>query len=252
MCADGDIRQERVVATQLTGAIDNLQPATGYHVHITASNALGQSQPSVGLTVTTEEEAPEGPPLELEISAVNARGFTLSWAPPAARLQNGLIHSYLVTIDSGRALNRTIVPSSTEYVVAGLRPNTNYLVYVQAINSQGTGPACQSVSVKTSEDAPEEAPLNVACVALNSQSLQITWQPPRSDYRNGIVRGYRVFYEPLNDLILLSNDPTNEQISSSQTTAEMTVFLSNLQKFSNYSIQVCIYIFEYTFYLLLL
>ena len=73
--------------------------------------------------------------------------------------------------------------------------------------------------------------MNVACVSLNSQSLLITWQPPRADGRNGIIRyGYRVFYE-----LMASDDPAEDQ---QETTTELTVFLSNLQKFSNNSVQV--------------
>ena len=72
-------------------------------------------------------------------------------------MQNGLIHNYLVTIDSsGRTLNRTVVSTSgssdpTDYVATGLRPNTMYHVYVQAVNSQGAGPpSSPSLSGKTS------------------------------------------------------------------------------------------------------
>ena len=234
---DGSSDVIRRVPATLTATIDQLLPATSYHVHVLAANALGQSQPSVGLVVTTDEEAPEGPPVQLGASSVTSRGFTLSWSPPAQHLQNGLIHSYLVTIDSssGRTLNRTVVSTSgdpTDYVATGLRPNTMYHVYVQAVNSQGAGPpSSPSLSVKTSEDAPEDPPMNVACVALNSQSLQITWQPPQADRRNGIIRGYRVFYE------LTGDDPAEDQ-QTTTTTTELTVFLSNLQKFSNYSVQV--------------
>ena len=73
--------------------------------------------------------------------------------------------------------------------------------------------------------------MNVACVSFNSQSLLITWQPPRVDGRNGTIRyGYRVFYE-----LMASDDPAEDQ---QETTTELTVFLSNLQKFSNNSVQV--------------
>lgn len=222
-------------ADRLSGVVDQLQPATNYHIHVTASNALGQSQPSTALTVTTDEEAPEGPPLSVTSSAVGPRSLTISWTAPAARLQNGVIHSYVITVDSGRSLNRTVVAAgNNEYTATGLRPNTNHIVYIQAVNSQGSGPPSPSVTVKTSEDIPEEAPLNVACVALSSQSLQITWQPPRQEYRNGLIRGYRVFYELMGDMLWL----VDQDIGSSQTTTELTVFLSNLQKSSNYSIQV--------------
>lgn len=234
--ADGETRQERVSADRFSGVVDQLTPATSYHVHVTASNTLGESQPSTALTVTTDEEVPEGPPMAVTASSVTSRSFTLTWTAPAPRLQNGVIHSYVVTIDSGRSLNRTVVSSgSNEYTATGLRPNTNHVVYIQAVNSQGSGPPNPSISVKTSEDVPEEAPLNVACVAISSQSLQITWQPPRQEYRNGLIRGYRVFYELLGDLLWLVDQP---ETGSSQTTTELTVFLSNLLKFSNYSIQV--------------
>lgn len=117
-----------------------------------------------------------------------------------------------------------------------VRPNTAHVIYVQAVNSKGAGPISASLTVKTLEDVPEEAPLNVACVSLNSQSLQITWQPPRLQFRNGLIRGYRVFYKRLGDVRLDGAD--GHQVSSSQTTSELTLFLSNLQKFSNYSVKV--------------
>ena len=120
--------------------------------------------------------------------------------------------------------------------VEQVRPNTGHIIYVQAVNSKGAGPTSASLTVKTLEDVPEEAPLNVACVSLNSQSLQITWQPPRLQFRNGLIRGYRVFYKRLGDIRLDGVDA--HEVSSSQTTSELTLFLSNLQKYSNYSVQV--------------
>ena len=58
--------------------IDQLLPATTYHVRVLAANELGQSQPRVGLVVTMDEEAPEGPPVQLGASSVTSRGFTFS------------------------------------------------------------------------------------------------------------------------------------------------------------------------------
>ena len=62
----------------------------------------------------------------------NGQDFT-----SAAHLQNGLVHNYLVTIDSsGRTLlfNGNVVslsgPTTDCYVAIDLKPNTNYHVYV--------------------------------------------------------------------------------------------------------------------------
>ena len=41
--------------------------------------------------------------------------------------------------------------------------------------------------------APESPPQNVKVVVLNSTSLNISWQPPTDDKRNGIIDHYTVY-----------------------------------------------------------
>ena len=86
------------------------------------------------------------------------------------------------------------------------RLETQHNLRVQAINSQGTAPPSSPLlSVKTSEDAPQDPPLNVACViALYSQSLQMTGSRRAGRRAQRIfLRGYCVFYESAS-----GNDPT--------------------------------------------
>lgn len=40
-------------------------------------------------------------------------------------------------------------------------------------------------------------PEDVRCAALTSQSLQVSWQPPPPEYCNGLLQGYKLFYEPV-------------------------------------------------------
>lgn len=77
-------------------------------------------------------------------------------------------------------------------------------------------------------------PEDIRCVALTSQSLQVSWQPPPSHHTNGLLQGYKLNFEQVMENIgLLSND----DIETRKTTA-LTIVLSNLRKFTNYSIQV--------------
>lgn len=46
---------------------------------------------------------------------------------------------------------------------------------------------------------PAMPPADVRCAALSSQSLQISWQPPPTDYCNGVLQGYKLTYEPVLD-----------------------------------------------------
>lgn len=44
---------------------------------------------------------------------------------------------------------------------------------------------------------PSMPPEDVRCAALSSQSLQVSWQPPPSSHSNGIIQGYKLYYEPV-------------------------------------------------------
>lgn len=76
-------------------------------------------------------------------------------------------------------------------------------------------------------------PENVRCAPLTSQSLQISWQPPPAHHTNGLLQGYKVNFEFMSDLI----GGMNDDIDSRKTT-DLTIVLTGLKKFTNYSIQV--------------
>jgi hypothetical protein len=46
---------------------------------------------------------------------------------------------------------------------------------------------------------PSVAPDDVRCAGLTSQSLQVSWQPPPTSQCNGVLQGYKLFYEPVLD-----------------------------------------------------
>ena len=71
------------------------------------------------------------------------------------------------------------------------------------------------------------------CVALTSQSLQISWQQPPPQHTNGVLDGYKLFFEHVMDNVGLGND----EVETRKTTA-LTIVLSNLRKYTNYSMQV--------------
>lgn len=106
----------------------------------------------------------------------------------------------------------------------------------QAFNQIGPGPLSEPATAQTMEDVPSMAPEDIRCAALTSQSLQISWQPPPAHHTNGLLQGYKLNYEPISDDIINAND----DIETRKTTA-LTTVLTNLRKFSNYSVQVLAY-----------
>lgn len=71
------------------------------------------------------------------------------------------------------------------------------------------------------------------CAALSSQSLQVSWQPPPIYHTNGLLQGYKLIFEPIIDDI----QPSKDEVESRKTTA-LTMVLTGLRKYTNYSIQV--------------
>lgn len=83
---------------------------------------------------------------------------------------------------------------------------------------------------------PSSPPEGVRCAPLTSQSLQISWQPAPAQHTNGLLQGYKINYEHVGDTISSDNDNLD-----TKKTSELTIVLTNLQKSTNYSIQVLAY-----------
>ena len=51
-------------------------------------------------------------------------------------------------------------------------------------------------------------PRNVRARSINSSSVEVSWNPPVDDDKNGVIRGYQIFVQPKNVInlkILLEN-----------------------------------------------
>ncbi|OAF66521.1 hypothetical protein A3Q56_05766 [Intoshia linei] len=70
---------------------------------------------------------------------------------------------------------------------------TSYHILLTACNSKGLGPESNPTYIKTHEGVPGE-PKFVSVLAINSTAFLIEWVPPDVEDRNGIMRGYNIFY----------------------------------------------------------
>ncbi|XP_068620593.1 cell adhesion molecule Dscam1 [Battus philenor] len=243
--------QKVIVPGSVTSAsVQNLQPATSYHLRIIAENRLGQSEPSQLVQVTTTEEVPSGPPIDVRVEPKSSTELVVSWDPPQRDLWNGNILGYYVGFQELNNNSTVLIasgPGGASYTVrtvegtgtararttlSGLQKHTAYAVVVQAYNSRGAGPASPPTTAITMEDVPSLPPGSLQCTALSSQSVRVTWEPPPVRGRNGVLQGYRVTYAPVTDWYGIEEAVT-KQISALHTT------LSGLRRYTNYSVTVC-------------
>ncbi|XP_023703051.1 Down syndrome cell adhesion molecule-like protein Dscam2 isoform X3 [Cryptotermes secundus] len=227
---------------QHTALVEDLKPATKYMFRVVAEGPAGPSEPSPVLTVRTEPQRPAGPPLSVSVRPVSSMELLVTWSPPLAELRHGDIQGYNVgyrEISSGsQNYNFSSVggdgeEGGGELLLGGLGKFTRYSVVVQAFNQVGPGPLSEPVAAQTMEDVPSVAPDDVRCAGLTSQSLQVSWQPPPTSQCNGVLQGYKLFYEPVLD----DHWQGVDDIETRKTTA-LTAVLTGLRKFTNYSVQV--------------
>ncbi|CAG7717332.1 unnamed protein product [Allacma fusca] len=91
---EAEVEELAVPATQTTAIIPGLSPSTTYHLRVLAQNGMGFSRPSEIIQVTTSEEAPEGPPLDVHIEPLTSSKLRVSWSPPEKHLWHGNILGY--------------------------------------------------------------------------------------------------------------------------------------------------------------
>ncbi|KAG8327859.1 hypothetical protein J6590_009662 [Homalodisca vitripennis] len=235
-----------VEGKEIVGVMSNLHPATTYSVQIVAENSLGVGEPSLELRVTTDEEAPSATARNIKVEATSSTQLIVTWDTPASDHWNGVLLGHYVGHREAGELEKQGVSSQKKYnfttvLLRGsgkeeirltrLSKFCKYAIVVQAYNKRGAGPLSPEVLAQTLEDVPEASPRQIQCEPASPESLQVTWQPPPETLVHGIIQGYRLYYEPTEDM----QDVT--QVQTKITTA-LTTKLHGLLKYTNYSIEI--------------
>ncbi|XP_031340632.1 Down syndrome cell adhesion molecule-like protein Dscam2 isoform X2 [Photinus pyralis] len=229
-----------------SATLPNLHPAQVYHIRILAENRLGLSEPSQTIQVSTLEEVPNGPPLDIRAEAKSSTEILVIWEPPSRNTWNGNLLGYHVGYQE--LPSQSVIPTQGytfksvevrqhfggEATLQGLSKYASYNIIVQAYNSRGSGPPSEPITIRTLEDAPTLPPEKVQCSVLSAQSLHISWEPPLPEGQNGIVQGYKVTYHCVSEW-LDKDDQQTKVIQQLRTT------ITGLRKYTNYSITVLAY-----------
>ncbi|XP_066567577.1 cell adhesion molecule DSCAML1 [Amia ocellicauda] len=222
--------------------IVELHPARVYSIRMYSFNKIGRSEASKELTISTEEAAPDGPPMEVILTPMTSQSIRVTWKAPKKELQNGVIRGYQIGYrENGPGSNGqySIVEmkatgDSEVYTLDNLKKFAQYGVVVQAFNRAGTGPSSSEINATTLEDVPSQPPENVRVMSITSDVAVLSWSEPPRITLNGVLKGYRVIFWSL--------FPDGEwgEMQNITTTRER-VELKGLEKFTNYSVQVLAY-----------
>ncbi|NXV14963.1 DSCL1 protein, partial [Cepphus grylle] len=229
--------------------IVDLHPASVYSIRMYSFNKIGRSEPSKELTISTEEAAPDGPPMDVTLQPMTSQSIQVTWKAPKKELQNGVIRGYQIGYrenSPGSNGQYSIVEmkatgDSEVYTLDNLKKFAQYGVVVQAFNRAGTGPSSSEINATTLEDVPSQPPENVRAISITSDVAVISWsEPPRSTL-NGVLKGYRVIFWSLYMDGGEPHLPAEWGEMQNITTTRERVELRGMEKFTNYSVQVLAY-----------
>ncbi|XP_019613992.1 PREDICTED: protein sidekick-2-like [Branchiostoma belcheri] len=194
-------------ATFLSG----LKPYREYRIQVQGINAEGSGPFSDPAEARTFQAAPTGAPTDVSITGVSPTAIQVTWQPVSAEFQNGVIGGYRLKLD-GREHTYVADAGNRAVTIGGLRPWTEYLVEVAAVNVglNVTGLYSAARMGRTLEDVP--GPISgLTAEVLSWSSVRLSWLPPAAP--NGVVTGYVVGYVPIGRHL-----PTTRQPTTAQTT----------------------------------
>ncbi|XP_060552130.1 receptor-type tyrosine-protein phosphatase F-like isoform X9 [Ruditapes philippinarum] len=177
--------------------ISGLIPNSTYTICVLAFSSMGQGPLSVPVQVMTRQGVPLQP-RNLRASARGPNEIEVTWDAPEDVKQ--IIDYTLYYNDSQKHTNGQvkILPPTTKYILTELVPDTIYHIQLAARSGRGLGARTILVQAKTPEFIPNE-PKRVQVQAVNSTTIYVEWRPPRSKERNGMIRGYYIYYNQVDD-----------------------------------------------------
>ncbi|KAJ8368298.1 hypothetical protein SKAU_G00083260 [Synaphobranchus kaupii] len=140
--------QDVKVAPEHSAVLSDLRKGTEYEIKIRPYFNELQGMDSALLLVRTPEEVPSAPPQSVTVMTVqlgNISSVSVSWEPPPAETQNGLIQEYRIWClgNDTHVINQTADGMASSASLSGLQPSVLYQVEVAAVTSAGVGARSQ-------------------------------------------------------------------------------------------------------------
>nr|XP_056701450.1 receptor-type tyrosine-protein phosphatase S isoform X1 [Euleptes europaea] len=232
--------------------VRDLKPNTEYVFQLAARSALGLGAYTPEVRERTLQSKPSAPPQDVKCVSVRSTAILVSWRPPPAESQNGVLDGYSVryrALDSEDTEPREvndIAPSTNQILLESLEKWTEYRVTIAAHTKVGPGPESAPVIIRTDEDVPSAPPRKVEVEVLNSTAIQVFWRSPIQNRQHGQIRGYQVHYVCMENgeakgLPQIKDVMLADAQWETDDTAEYEMVIAGLQPETTYSITVAAY-----------
>nr|XP_058953353.1 uncharacterized protein LOC131780773 [Pocillopora verrucosa] len=226
------ISGESTLSKNVTG----LDKYTEYEFQVLAFTSDGDGPKSSVEVERTMEDVPSQPPSNFMVNATSSTSVGASWQLPAENSRNGIIKGFkLFYKKKSSSVPGTVLLINSESMlnrnVTGLDKYTEYEFQVLAFTSTGDGPKSSVVVKRTKEDVPSKPPSGFNLTASSSTSITASWQLPLENSRNGIIKGFKLFYQK-------KGSAGSELMRHITDQAKRLEEVSSLDKFTEYEFEI--------------
>uniref|UniRef100_A0AAQ5XAS3 Neural cell adhesion molecule L1 n=1 Tax=Amphiprion ocellaris TaxID=80972 RepID=A0AAQ5XAS3_AMPOC len=185
-----------------------------YEIKIHSRNSHGWAPEPKVVTGYSGEDVPTAAPRDIAVEVINTTILRVSWTQVPPATVRGHLGGYHVSL-SGAEVSLSIPGKRSHAIVPQLEPFSEYKLTVNVFNKKGNGPRSDPVTFSTPEGVPVQVPI---LTASNSQedSTLLVWGPPLE--ANGILSGYLLQYQLINETTLEVVDSQEVNITGAETT----------------------------------
>uniref|UniRef100_A0A1X7VJK8 Fibronectin type-III domain-containing protein n=2 Tax=Amphimedon queenslandica TaxID=400682 RepID=A0A1X7VJK8_AMPQE len=180
---------------------------------------------SITIKITTPEDAPSSAPVDIKFIFINSRTLFIQWGLIPLSDRNGIIIYYEVLVTT-KEETYTYKTCDRNITIDSLQPSTTYNVSVAAFTN-GRGPFSEPISITMPDDVPSGIPQSLSITSATATGLNISWNPPSEEDRNGDINGY---------IINVTN--TDTLITTQFTTGNNDFSVNDLEPDTTYSLSV--------------
>ncbi|XP_026528935.1 fibronectin isoform X1 [Notechis scutatus] len=177
---NGPMKEINLAPDSTSAVISGLMVATKYEVSVYALKDSLTSRPTQGVVNTLENVSA---PRRARVTDVTERTITITWRTKTEAITGFQIDA--IPAGGQNPIQRTIGPDARTYTITGLQPGTDYKIFIYALNENARSSPAE-LDASTAIDAPS----NLRFLTTTSNSLLISWQPPRTK-----ITGYIIKYE---------------------------------------------------------
>ncbi|XP_062849034.1 contactin-1a [Trichomycterus rosablanca] len=175
----------------------SIPPATRFNVKVKAFNSKGEGPFSNTADIYSAQDAPSEAPIIEEARALSATTAIVSWLPLTQQPVEGYQVRYWKKSMKNEVSKQSISSKDSQTRLDNLKPDTHYVIEVQAFNGPEFGPASQPREIHT-EKAPPSRPPKIISTRLNpsGKMVRIAWEHVQSLANESTVENYKVLYKP--------------------------------------------------------